>query len=353
MIPAGEYQSIDPGNSNFISSLSSLINPHTSVFYSNYAPTMINLFEARDTLATVGANKFTRVLNCVYSGENRVYNEPFDWAAYDYSREHTYPHSWFPTNPADNPEKPEYNDQHNLYPARQSNVNATRCNYPLGVVVTQESNFLQGKLGLDANGRRVYEPRDAHKGRAARAMMYMAVCYNGISGNNWSFKSPIGQCLSVQIPYGQDQNVLKKWNLDFLPNGYDMARNDFLDSLQGNRNPFVDNPLWACYIDFSNMTYIANPTECLGNSIAENSLTAFDIFPNPAANELFIMSANSIRKNTDVIFFDQLGRTVKTAKLNFTQNAMNTIDISDLSKGAYHILIVSENQSISKKFVKQ
>jgi hypothetical protein len=44
-----------------------------------------------------------------------------------------------------------------------------------------------------------------------------------------------------------------------MPDAYDMARNDFLDSLQQNRNPFVDHPEWACQINFINMSYIANP----------------------------------------------------------------------------------------------
>ena len=259
MMAAGEYSTIDPSNPGFIATLSAQVNQRQTVFYSNYAPTMINLFEARDTMVSVGTSKFFRAINCAYSGLARPYNEPFDWTAYDFSREHTYPHSWMPTFDASNPERPEYNDQHNLYPTKQSNVNATRCNYPLGEVVTQESFYLLGKLGLDANGRRVYEPRDAHKGRAARAMMYMAICYNGISGNNWGFTQNIGVCSGVPIPYGQDQNILKRWNLEHLPDAYDMARNDFLDSLQQNRNPFVDHPEWACKINFLNLSYIANP----------------------------------------------------------------------------------------------
>jgi endonuclease I len=259
MMASGEYTNIDPSNPGFITTLSAQINQRQTIFYSNYAPTMINLFEARDTMVSIGTSKFFRVLNCAYSGLARPYNEPFDWTAYDFSREHTYAHSWMPTFDASSPERPEYNDQHNLYPTKQSNVNAVRCNYPLGVVVSQESNYLLGKLGLDANGRRVYEPRDVHKGRAARAMMYMAVCYNGISGNSWGFNQNIGVCGAVPIPYGQDQNILKRWNLEHMPDAYDMARNDFLDSLQQNRNPFVDHPEWACQINFINMSYIANP----------------------------------------------------------------------------------------------
>jgi endonuclease I len=355
MMNPSEYNAINTANSTFLSDLSSLINPHNSQFYSNYTSTMINLFEVRDTFAVVGANTFKRLINCVYSGEARVYNDPFDYVAYDFSREHTYPHSWMPTFDASSPEKPEYNDQHNLYPARQSNVNATRSNYPLGEVITVEQSYLEGKIGLDAIGNRVYEPREVHKGRAARAMMYMATCYNGISGNNWKFMNPIGGA-SGQIQYGQDQNILKKWNYDYPPNGYDIARNDFLDSLQQNRNPFVDHPEYACYIDFSNMTYIANPTiPC--DALGLNKLTGLSnvyVAPNPVVDEMNIY-VNVIAKQTaNVIIIDATGKTVM--QMNIALNAgknQTSISTSGLSKGVYTLKITGDQQLFTQKIIKQ
>jgi endonuclease I len=170
----------------------------------------------------------------------------------DWSREHTYPHSWMPSFPANNPEKPEYNDQHNLYPARQTNVNALRCNYPLGDVLTASTSYNGCKLGTDAAGNKVFEPRSAHKGRAARAIMYMATCYHS-SATSWAFPNPIGNCSGTPINYGQDQYTLKKWHFENPPTNFDIARNDFLDSVQTNRNPFVDSIRYACFIDFTNM----------------------------------------------------------------------------------------------------
>ena len=57
---------------------------------------------------------------------------------------------------------------------------------------------------------------------------------------------------------------MKKWHYQDPPDAYEISRNDFLDSLQGNRNPFIDSARYACYIDFSNMSYIANPTYTTG-----------------------------------------------------------------------------------------
>jgi hypothetical protein len=243
---------------------------------------MISLFVARDTTDD------RRVITCVYSGENKIYTEPFDFTTQGYSREHTYCHNWMPTNPADL--LPEYNDYHHLFPTNQNSANAVRSNYPLGKVVTVSSTYLGAKFGLDANGHMVYEPRDDHKGDAARAMMYEAVCYNSVSGNNWKFPSYI----SGSIPYGQDQYVLKQWALQDLPSNWEISRNDFIDSLQENRNPFIDNPEYVCYVNFSDMTYETNG--CLA-SIEEQLLNAFIVYPNPAKKELFLhVDATTILK---------------------------------------------------------
>src|SRR5262249_48133964 len=140
-----------------------------------------------------------------------------------------------------NVERPEYNDQHHLFPTNQNQVNAVRSNYPMGEVVTQQGTYLSCKWGLDVNGNKVFEPRDEHKGDFARAVFYIATCYNGVNdafgvSQNWKFRNPI----SASIPYGQDQNVLKRWHYQDPPSKWEIARNDFLDSLQGNRNPFID-----------------------------------------------------------------------------------------------------------------
>ncbi|MEI6524309.1 MAG: endonuclease, partial [Bacteroidota bacterium] len=353
MANPSEYNGINTANATFLSDLSALINPHQSTFYSNYTTTMINLFEVRDTFAVVGANTFHRLINCVYSGQATVYNEPFDYTAYDFSREHTYPHSWMPTYDASAPEKPEYNDQHNLYPARQSNVNATRSNYPLGKVVTPEQSFLDGKIGTDSTGRRVYEPRDVHKGRAARAIMYMAVCYNGISGNNWKFLNPI----SGTIPYGQDQYILKRWNDQFPPSDYDRARNDFLDSLQQNRNPFVDHPEYACYIDFSNMTYVANPqTPCYKapSGITElNYNLIFYMFPNPATENVSLYFSSTKTENLTVEIFDISGKKVFAKNVNSVAGIQQkeTITTVNFGKGIYTISLKGNTTLKTEKLI--
>ena len=262
------YSGISSTSSTLLADLNALINPHNYISYFLYKTTIMSQFEVKDT--TNGQSYVT----CCYSGENKVFNDPFDWSDNDYSREHTYAHSWMGTFPADNPEQEEYADQHNLYPANLPNANSPRSNLPLediaGDVVF---NYLEGSVGYNDNNQLVYEPRASHKGNAARAIFYMATCYTGNGGNNWA------------VPINQSAASLVNWHFNDLPDNYEIARHEYIYNLQNNRNPYIDSVDYACYIDFSNMSY--KPDGCGEMGIEEMLNQNFSVFPIPTSNKLY------------------------------------------------------------------
>jgi hypothetical protein len=344
----GYYGTLSTTNSNFPSALQAVINPHTATFYSNYEQTMVRLFASRDT--TGGQS----VVTCVYSGDNRIYNGTLNWTNDNFSREHTYCKSWMPTNPAGTggpggSELPEYNDQHHLFPVNQNDANGVRSNNPLGEVVTVTSTFLGAKYGKDANGKYVYEPRDIHKGDAARAMFYMCANYNGVTNHNWSLPSTTS--------YNQDQDVLKKWHYQDPPSNWEIARNEFVDSLQGNRNPFIDNPDWVCYIDFKTMNYIANPAQIpcsnVGMNAIENPISQVSVFPNPSTDFANVSFNASKFQNVEVSILDITGKVLVSN--NYTASNGNNqypINVSGFARGNYFVKIVSAENSSLLKFTK-
>lgn len=335
MQPVGYYSTINPLNTTFVADLHAKTNPHTQRYYSDYISKFINLFIARDTVNN------QRVITCVYSGENKVYTEPFAYTANNFSREHTYCHSWMPTFSASNTEDlPQYSDYHHLFPTNQDDVNAVRGNYPLGEVVTVTSSYKGGKLGKDINGRFVYEPKDDHKGDAARALFYEAIAYNTVDGKNWGFPNPI----SGSINYGQDQTILKQWNTMDPPSSWEISRNDFIDSLQSNRNPFVDNPQYACYIDFTGMTYFS--TGCAGLGIDEKLANAFIVYPNPAKNELFLNVDGTSIDAFEII--DMQGRTVLNETSNLSVVKVNT---SSLKPGSYIVRVSTPFGDVQRSLI--
>lgn len=326
------YNGIDAQLTSFPSDLQSLINPHNWISYGNYKATVINQFELRDTVG--GAS----VITCAYSGENKVFSGAFDWMTLGYSREHTFAHSWMPTFPADAPFPglPEYADQHNLYPTNLIEANTPRSNLPLGIVVNPVDSYLEGQTGYNADNVLVYEPRDAQKGNAARAMFYMCATYNGVSGNLWA------------LPTNQDQDILKQWHYQDLPDDYEIARNDYIHSVQDNRNPFVDSVDWVCYIDFHTMNYIS--TGC-NLSVEEIELERdFKIYPVPSQGEINIATKN-LNGLFDVKIIDASGKVVcNITKVDLSQ--VYSINIENLNEGYYIMSISNKEIRLNKPFVR-
>ncbi len=322
------YSGISSTSSTLLADLNALINPHNYISYFLYKTTIMSQFEVKDT--TNGQSYVT----CCYSGENKVFNDPFDWSDNDYSREHTYAHSWMGTFPADNPEQEEYADQHNLYPANLPNANSPRSNLPLediaGDVVF---NYLEGSVGYNDNNQLVYEPRASHKGNAARAIFYMATCYTGNGGNNWA------------VPINQSAASLVNWHFNDLPDNYEIARHEYIYNLQNNRNPYIDSVDYACYIDFSNMSY--KPDGCGEMGIEEMLNQNFSVFPVPTSNKLYAQINGEKITAYELISIE--GKKIDSKRnLNLSVLELNT---SSYIAGTYILNVTSPKGIVQKKVI--
>ncbi len=322
------YNGIDKTVSTFTTDLYDLVNPHTAITYFMYKQTMMNEFEVRDT--TNGQS----FVECCYSGERLVFNDPFDWTPTGYSREHTYAHSWMITFPADDPEQPEYSDQHNLYPANLDDANTPRSNLALddidGTVVF---TYLEGRVGYKG-AQLVYEPRAKQKGNAARAIMYMVVAYN--------FK--LTGTVSANV---QDQETLRNWHFADLPDNYEIARNEYVYNLQGNRNPFIDSVDFACYVDFDQNTQV---NDICGNIGIEEELKAnMVVFPVPSDNVVYVQVNGTEINAYEVV--DLSGRTVLSAE--GTNLPVLILTKEQLGAGTFVIKVQTPYGEVSQKLVIQ
>ena len=272
--PGNYYNSVSTSYPAFIDSLKKRIrDPYTRISYDLFDETNIANF------AGITNQNGSKSVFCVYSNYEHNYFGTFSWIPLD--REHTFAHSWQPTYPSTSGN--EYADQHHLFPTHANNANSIRGNLPLGNVVTPNYTYLESKRGTDLNGNLVYEPKNAHKGDAARALFYMAVRYDGIGGNSWTFNW-LNQIRLPSISIDtQNVTTLIAWHKQDPPDKWEVDRNNYVQSIQQNRNPFVDHPEWVNYINFHNLTK-TNPTYAVESS---NYVTNFNA----------ITSSNSITVN--------------------------------------------------------
>ena len=70
-----------------------------------------------------------------------------------------------------------------------------------------------------------------------------------------------------------------------------------------------------------------------------------NIYPNPTSNQLRI---DTELKPSEITIIDITGKTIMTTKQN-----TNIINVVDLSKGIYFIQLITEEGTVTEKFVKQ
>jgi deoxyribonuclease-1 len=139
--------------------------------------------------------------------------------------EHTWPQSKFTGKYATEMQK---SDLHHLFPT-DSKQNSLRGNFTFGEVVGGEhpSTCAASRFGNASNSHLdVFEPPTEHKGHVARALFYFATRYD----------------MKISQP---EEEILKKWNTEHPVDAEEMARNEEIFKIQGNRNPFIDYPSLA------------------------------------------------------------------------------------------------------------
>lgn len=139
--------------------------------------------------------------------------------------EHLWPQSYF------NRALPMVADVHQLASTFET-PNSRRANLKFTLVSRAVYSTSSGsRLGADG-----FEPADAVKGNAARAMLYFVVRYydrNIRRGMNYD------DFWILRVP------MFLEWNRRDPPDDNERRRNGLVEQFQGNRNPFIDDPSLA------------------------------------------------------------------------------------------------------------
>ncbi len=156
-----------------------------------------------------------------------------------FNREHSFPQSWF------NSSMPASTDLFHLYPT-DAWANQKRGNNAYGEVGSTTWVGSNGsKLGnctYPACTGVVFEPIDAYKGDLARSYFYMLVRYLP-EVDSWN--SPM-MSSGEFLPWAE--NMLLEWHAADPVSPKEVARNNAVFAIQGNRNPFIDQPQWVSSI---------------------------------------------------------------------------------------------------------
>ncbi|WMS88405.1 endonuclease [Pleionea litopenaei] len=258
--PSGYYDNINVSSGQSLhDSLHAIIDDHQRYPYSSSVTDTWDILEQADQ----DPSNSSRVI-AIY--ENASYAKQGGGNSY-YNREHSWPKSY--GFPDDHPGNYPYTDTHHLF-ISNIDYNSARANKPFANCAssceawpTQANNGSGGSpseqnltSGDFTQGK--WQAWSGRRGDVARALMYMAVRYDGGTHGQTGHSEPdlrltddlsliasssTGSNLSVA--YMGLKSILLQWHQQDPVDDQERQRNDVIYSFQGNRNPFVDHPEFA------------------------------------------------------------------------------------------------------------
>ena len=163
-------------------------------------------------------------LECVYTGRFVATGTDEEPDHEEINCEHTWPRDRM----VDEEERPalyehQQSDLHHLFPS-DARTNSARGSLHFGEpVAALDTEYAPAQIGDNAGGDRVFAPRSERRGDVARGLLYYSARWGADIG-------------------AAEEEVLRRWAADDPPDDRERARNDAIEVLQGNRNPFIDCP---------------------------------------------------------------------------------------------------------------
>tara|TARA_B110000879_G_scaffold2474_2_gene3408 strand:- start:1330 stop:2205 length:876 start_codon:yes stop_codon:yes gene_type:complete len=239
-----------------------------------------------------------------------------------WNREHVFPKSLASPNLVTN------------YPSAGTDVHNLRaCDYSTNASRSNKK-FDAGNGNSSSNNQGNWYPGDEWKGDVARIIMYMYLRYP-----NQCEPTNVGIGTQLFSPNGDMPDVFLNWNFSDPVSDFEESRNNAIAIVQGNRNPFIDNPYLATII-WSGPA--AEDKWASSNSIEDyESNGDFDLRINPLNNEIIIENIN-LNSFISLEIINIKGEVIEFTRNNFLRNL-------DLATGVYLAKITMKKTSYLRK----
>ena len=271
----------------------------------------------------------------------------------DWNKEHT----WSKSHGNFGESIPAGTDLHHLRPC-DATVNSFKGNrdFDYGTTTytdpTPPSGYT-GVTGCKSYGSYTFEPRDEDKGDVARMLFYMAVRYDGgDTSYDLELVDYVNSAASNNQPYYGKLTTLLAWHIADPPDAWEALRNNRIQNLQGNRNPFIDHPEFVASIWGGSA---ASDELILG--IPELSISA--TYPNPFVQGLSynVQTKTSYPITTTVYNLRGEKLYTQTNTLPAGDNKLQWDGLKEngnhIPAGVYFICVEADNQRATARVIKR
>jgi len=188
-----------------------------------------------------------------------------------------------------------------------------------------------GNAAVLSNG--YFYPGDEWRGDVARMVMYMYLRYL-----DQCEPTVVGMGTVTYSPFNDMPDIFLEWNQEDPVSPYEANRNTVLQNMQGNRNPFIDNPYLATMIWNGP---VAQDTWGLlrADAFAENKIV---VYPTVTTGVVYVENTTAVPVFT---VYNNLGQEVQFSA------SQNMIDLGRNSKGIYHLMVQTGGISQSFKVI--
>jgi endonuclease I len=325
-----------------------------------YRPDIVlNYSNARDTMFSK-IYAFEDSMRCVYTGHQLYLDPQVDPSTFLYNggssnginTEHTYPQSKGASSGN------ARSDLHHLFPVR-TGANSARSNFPYAEIedndatkwyyktlsedVPTQAKNAYSELNASANAK-TFEPREEHKGNAARAVFYFYTMYKAEA----DAADPL--FFAEQLP------TICQWHVDDPVDSLEWERTHIIANYQeGKANPFVLD----CTLPYRTYCPHLPASSCFTsyNTLADFGAELYQNFPNPAQSNTILQYELDRSTNVQITIYSATGQCLKTLNQG-TQDAglfQETIICSEWANGvyAYRLRLEQNNRVINvvKQFI--
>lgn len=256
----------------------------------------------------------------IHSGISRAKNK-FGGNVGDWNREHVWAksHGDFGTSP------PAGTDAHHIRPS-DVQVNSSRGNLDFDNGGSPVNNCPGCLKDGDS-----FETRDGAKGDVARMIFYMAIRYEGGSGE--PDLEVVDRVNTYPDPEHGKLSTLMQWHIEDPVDDFEMNRNEIVYSYQQNRNPFIDHP------EFVNEIW-GDPT-----NVSTTFEQAISCYPNPVNDQVFIEYSSS-----STLHYTLVNMNGSQLKNGLIETGKLAIDMSNAAPGIFVLILIDENGNHIKNY---